>query len=77
VQIPDENVDFICLDCATMIGGKIPEHHMPTWHYDVCPLCKVKKAVTQPRDFRLFGVKLPNTSEQDRDDRGESWKQLL
>lgn len=49
----DEELEWICLDCAEKRGGKIPDHHMPTWHYDLCPVCKSKKAVTEPRDFSL------------------------
>lgn len=47
-----KKIEFVCSDCATAAGGKIPEKHQPTWHEGKCDVCEKIKVVTQPRDFR-------------------------
>ena len=50
------DIHWLCLDCATMIGGKLKEDHISSWHTGNCDACKKIKEVTAPRDFGLRGL---------------------
>lgn len=50
--------DWICYECGTKYG-KI-KSLCATYHRELCPVCKKRKSVTQPRDFgypRIPGFK--------------------
>jgi hypothetical protein len=49
--------EWICKDCATIRGGKMPDNHIASWHTAPCGMCGVVTFVTDPRDFGLFGIK--------------------
>lgn len=44
--------DWCCHECAMANGGRIVPGHMATYHEEVCGVCKLVKAVTEPRDYR-------------------------
>lgn len=41
--------DFVCMNCGTKYGRKIPD--IATWHVGRCDLCGKKAPLTEPRDF--------------------------
>lgn len=43
---------WICNRCAEKAGGRIPDGHIATWHWDICDACGKRKPCTQPRDFQ-------------------------
>ena len=44
--------DWVCVDCGNAAGrGGDSRSHLATFHFDVCDVCKIQTAVTQPRDF--------------------------
>lgn len=43
--------ETICISCAGKLGGKMDKWVHSTWHYGECSCCKVKKEVTQPRNY--------------------------
>lgn len=45
-------MQWICLECAAIKQSLVPIGHQPTWNDGTCDVCKVKKWVTEPRDFR-------------------------
>ncbi len=42
---------WTCSSCATKYGGHFPEGHRATFHSGICPVCGLKKALTEPRDY--------------------------
>jgi len=42
---------WTCKECALTYGGRYPQNHISSWHMGTCDVCKLEKAVTQPRDF--------------------------
>ena len=50
-MIRHEQPSLVCASCAEKAGGRVPDGHMPTYHYGICDVCGVLRAVTAPRDF--------------------------
>ena len=43
--------DWVCHDCATRRGARVPEGHCYTVHTGKCGICREVKTVTEPRDY--------------------------
>ncbi len=50
-QLNVDNVEWICVECAHMYGGKQSMDNVATYHEGVCDVCDKIKAVTEPRNF--------------------------
>lgn len=50
--------EWVCHDCATGRGARIPEGHIPTWNINKCGICGEERYVTQPRDYGKTRSKL-------------------
>lgn len=55
----DPWVIWICDRCAKVNGGSFPEGHMATFHKGQCDVCFCHTVVTEPRDYRLWGLNKP------------------
>lgn len=55
----DPWVIWICDRCAKVKGGSFYEGHLATFHEGQCDVCFCHTVVTEPRDYRLWGLKKP------------------
>jgi hypothetical protein len=50
-RLNPDDVEWICMKCAQMYGGKQPMNHLATYHEGICGVCDKKTPVTEPKDF--------------------------
>lgn len=48
-NIAVDQPEWVCMQCGSKYGRRLPK--LATWHTDICPICKRRTAVTEPRDF--------------------------
>lgn len=54
----DQEVDWVCFDCADARGATMLPNHVFTAHENLCDICRMVKTVTEPRDFGKTRSKL-------------------
>ena len=43
--------EWICMTCASKMGGKMDRWAHTNWHYNECSCCKLKREVTEPKNY--------------------------
>jgi hypothetical protein len=46
-----DNINYICADCAKVLGGTWPKGHCATQHTGICKLCKQEKGLCNVGDW--------------------------
>jgi hypothetical protein len=54
----DEEIGFICTQCAEERGCKWPPHHVATMHTGICPFCGKEKSLANEGDWNWTDGKL-------------------
>ena len=58
---------YLCSECAESLGGTWPEGHRATFHYNVCPVCNVNKALACWNDWDWSDVALMKIAKSTRE----------
>jgi hypothetical protein len=43
---PEENIGYLCDECATELGWRWPKDHCATYHKSKCGVCKEEKMLS-------------------------------
>jgi len=46
-----DDIGYICMECATKLGGTWPEGHAATFHCSTCQVCGRKKSLANVGDW--------------------------